>query len=762
MVKDLPESSLPNGSETESYIEVIPNGADKGTPNEGISDEVNDSPIEQVRLTVTTTDDPTLPALTFRTWFLGIASCAILGFLNQFFGYRQLPLFISSVSAQIVVLPIGRFMAATLPTGSIQIPKTRYSFSLNPGPFNLKEHVLITIFANAGSNGAYAVNIITIVKAFYFTEINIVAAMLLTQTTQMLGYGWAGLFRKFLVDSPYMWWPSNLVQVSLFRTLHEEEVRPKRGQTRLQFFFLVLISSFCYYIVPNYLFQSITALSFVCWIWKDSVTAHQIGSGLSGLGLGSFAIDWATVAGFVGSPLATPGFAVINIMIGFIATVYILVPIAYWTNSYNAKRFPIFSPHVFDTYGQPYNVSIVLDRKNFNFDRDGYDNYSKVNLSIFFVYTYGLSFATLAATITHVALFYGRTILQQTKETFRDHIGDVHNRLMKKNYRPVPQWWFYVLLVLVIGLSIFTCEGFDKQLQLPYWGVLLAAGLALFFTLPIGIITATTNQTPGLNVITELIIGYMYPGKPFANVAFKTYGYISMTQAITFLSDFKLGHYMKIPPRSMFIVQLVGTVISSQVSFGTAWWLLTSVEHICQIKLLPEGSPWTCPGDDVFYNASIIWGLVGPQRMFGSLGLYAKMNYFFLIGILAPVPVWVLSRKFPKQKWISLINLPIILGATASMPPARAVNYLCWGAVGIFFNIYVYRRFKGWWAKHNYVLSAGLDAGVAFSALLCYITLQMRNKNGMVWWGMELDDHCPLASCPTAPGIVVDGCPVFQ
>jgi len=33
-----------------------------------------------------------------------------------------------------------------------------------------------------------------------------------------MGYGWAGLFRKFLVDSPYMWWPANLVQVSLFRS----------------------------------------------------------------------------------------------------------------------------------------------------------------------------------------------------------------------------------------------------------------------------------------------------------------------------------------------------------------------------------------------------------------------------------------------------------------------------------------------------------------------------------------------------------------
>ena len=51
-------------------------------------------------------------------------------------------------------------------------------------------------------------------------------------------------------------------------------------------------------------------------------------------------------------------------------------------------------------------------------------------------------------------------------------------------------------------------------------------------------------------------MGYILPGKPIANVCFKVYGYISMSQAVSFLSDFKLGHYMKIPPRSMFLVQV--------------------------------------------------------------------------------------------------------------------------------------------------------------------------------------------------------------
>ncbi|KAF5728829.1 Oligopeptide transporter 1 [Tripterygium wilfordii] len=199
--------------------------------------------------------------------------------------------------------------------------------------------------------------------------------------------------------------------------LHEIERRPKGGLTRLQFFLVVLLSSFAYYIVPNYLFPSITALSFVCWIWKKSVTAQQIGGGLRGLGIGSFGLDWATVAGFLGTPLATPGFAIINIMVGFFLIVYVMIPIAYWTNSYEAKRFPIFSSHVFNATGGEYDVSTVLNSTTFEFNQQGYDGYSQVNLSIFFVFSYGLSFATLAATLSHVVLFHGRWSFKYFLET---------------------------------------------------------------------------------------------------------------------------------------------------------------------------------------------------------------------------------------------------------------------------------------------------------------------------------------------------------
>ncbi|KAG5254721.1 oligopeptide transporter OPT family protein [Salix suchowensis] len=728
------------------------------------AEEEDDNPIEEVRLTVPITDDPTQTVLTFRTWTLGMAACILLSFVNQFFQYRSNQLSIGSVTIQILVLPVGKFMAAKLPKKQISVPFTKWSFSLNPGPFSMKEHVLITIFANCGAGGVYAVYIITIIKAFYHRGLHPVAAMLLAQTTQLLGYGWAGMFRKFLVDSPYMWWPATLVQVSLFRALHEKEKRKKGELTRLQFFAIVFVASFAYYIVPGHFFPSLSALSLVCWIWKRSITAQQIGSGLKGLGIGSFGLDWATVASFLGSPLAYPFFSIANTMVGFILFMYVLVPVAYWSNFREAKRFPIFSSHTFDEDGQTFNITRVLNEKTFDLNLSEYENYSKLYLSIFFAFMYGLSFASLTATLTHVALFDGKNIFKMWKKTttaVKDEFSDVHTRIMKKNYAVVPQWWFAAILVISVALSLVAVEGFDHQLQLPWWGLLLACFIALIFTLPVGVVQATTNMQIGLNVITELVIGYMYPGKPVANVAFKTYGYISMTQALSFLGDFKIGHYMKIPPKSMFIVQLVGTIVSSTVYFGTAWWLLTSVENICNPDLLPDGSPWTCPGSDVFYNASIIWGVVGPLRMFTDKGVYPEQNWWFLIGFLAPIPMWFLQREFPEKKWIKLIHIPLILSATSAMPSAKTVHYWSWGFVGFVFNFIIYRRYKGWWAKHTYILSAALDAGVAFLGVILYFALQSTDIYGPSWWGADISDHCPLANCPTAPGIKVKGCPVL-
>ncbi|KAK9270850.1 hypothetical protein L1049_026436 [Liquidambar formosana] len=693
-------------------------------------DENEISPIEEVRLTVPNEDDPSLPVWTFRMWFLGLTSCGLLSFLNTFFSYRTEPLLISMISVQVATLPIGRFMADVLPTTKFRLLGFgSREFSLNPGPFNIKEHVLISIFANAGSafgNGdAYAV----------------------------LGYGWAGILRKYVVDPAQMWWPSSLVQVSLFGAMHEKD---NKRMSRGKFFLIALICSFSWYIFPGYLFTTLSTISWVCWAFPKSVTAQQIGSGMDGLGIGSITLDWSVVASYLGSPLITPFFAIANVLAGYVVTLYVILPIAYWrTNLYHAKNFPIISSHLYGANGQTYNVSAIVNDK-FEIDMPAYEQQGRINLSVFFSLTYGIGFAAIISTLTHVAFFNGREIYRQFRAS-RLMKEDIHTRLMRK-YKDIPNWWFYIMLVLSLILSLALCIFMNDQVQLPWWGLLFAAALALVFTLPISIITATTNQTPGLNVITEYIMGYILPGRPIANVCFKTYGYISMAQAVSFLNDFKLGHYMKIPPRSMFVVQCIGTIIAGTVNIAVAWWLLTSIENICEDQLLPPNSPWTCPSDRVFYDASVIWGLVGPKRIFGPLGNYPALNWFFLGGALGPLLVWLMQKAFPNQKWISLINLPVLLGATAAMPPATTLNFTSWIFVGIVFNYFVFQYRKNWWQRYNYVLSAALDAGLAFMGVLLYFALGMEGKS-LTWWGGN-GEHCDLASCPTAKGIVVDGCPL--
>ncbi|CAL9155519.1 oligopeptide transporter 4-like [Musa acuminata AAA Group] len=715
------------------------------------------SPIEQVRLTVMNSDDPSLPVWTFRMWSLGLLSCCLLSFLNQFFGYRSQPLIITQITVQVASLPLGHFLARVLPTTRFRLPGLG-AVSLNPGPFNMKEHVLISIFANAGAafgNGsAYAIGIVNIIKAFYGRSISFIASWLLIITTQVLGYGWAGLMRRYVVEPAHMWWPSTLVQVSLFRALHEKE---DRRMSRAKFFVIALICSFTWYTVPGYFFPTITNISWVCWVFSKSVTAQQIGSGLQGLGVGAFTLDWAAVASFLFSPLICPFFAIVNVLIGYALLMYVAIPLAYWGfNLYNAKTFPIFSSDLFTAAGQPYNITAIVNNQ-FEINMAAYEQQGRINLSMFFALSYGFGFSAITATLTHVCFFYGREIYERFRASYKGK-PDIHTRLMKK-YENIPEWWFYLLLAVTFTVSLILCIVLNDQVHLPWWGLIFACGMAFVFTLPISIITATTNQTPGLNIITEYIMGLIQPGKPISNVCFKVYGYMSMAQAVSFLADFKLGHYMKIPPKSMFLVQFIGTIIAGTINLGVAWWLLGSIENICHPGLLPPNSPWTCPSDRVFFDASVIWGLVGPRRIFGPKGNYGSLNWFFLVGALGPIIVWLFHKAFPRQSWIPLINLPVLLGATGMMPPATPLNFSAWIAVGTAFNFFVFRYRKKWWERYNYILSAALDAGVAFMGVLLYFALSMENKS-ITWWGAE-GEHCPLASCPTAKGVQVDGCPQF-
>ena len=128
-------------------------------------------PYLEVQATVSSIDDPLMPVNTFHMWFLGVFFVLLTSGLNKVFSMWCMSVIISSFSwhhmiyifldpsiqissyvVQLVSLPLGWGLAAILPPK--QFNTFGYIWSLNPGPFSIKEHVCITMMANLVNTGA--------------------------------------------------------------------------------------------------------------------------------------------------------------------------------------------------------------------------------------------------------------------------------------------------------------------------------------------------------------------------------------------------------------------------------------------------------------------------------------------------------------------------------------------------------------------------------------------------------------------------------
>lgn len=91
----------------------------------------------------------------FRVLILGTFWCVFLATANLILSFRTNAFDMDSMLAVLISYPIGVLMSKTLSTYQFNIFGWRWS--MNPGPFSIKEHVLIGIIASAGASGAYGV-----------------------------------------------------------------------------------------------------------------------------------------------------------------------------------------------------------------------------------------------------------------------------------------------------------------------------------------------------------------------------------------------------------------------------------------------------------------------------------------------------------------------------------------------------------------------------------------------------------------------------
>jgi len=709
-----------------------------------------ESMVEKV---VPETDDPTMLTNTIRVWLIGGTLGAMGAGINQIFFFKSNGIGFGGFFITLVSYAAGKLMAATLPAWNIKLPNP-FGFlspskpnrwflevSLNPGEFSVKEHVLIGVLAGCASSAAYAGDIVAVQDLYYHQDMGHFGALLLILSTQLLGFGLSGLTYSILIRPTRMIWPSALVVVTLYNTLHAvgDDTQESRdfNKARMKFFTTVFLLIFVYQFLPSVLAPTLTSISIICIINNRSTFMRVLGSAYTGAGLLTVSLDW-TVIGSVGS-LFTPFFASFNFFAGMALSMWIVVPLMWYCDFWNNRSFGdnAVSARLFDQKYKKYNVSAVV-KPDFTLDVQKFQELGPIQLTPYFAASYGVSFAVLTSAVVTVFLFHSEDI--KSALSARNQIStDVHVEIMERHYENVPTSWYAWIGGTMFLASI--CVVTFYPLQCPVWALLLALGMATFFIIPMGIIKATTNTQIGLNVITEFVAGILLPGRPLANITFKVYGYMTMSQCLDLASDLKLGIYAKIPPKDMFTFQTCGTSIGAVVNYIFIRSVIADKRDMLDGTVVDPSGQWTGRKPEIFYSASVIWGLIGPLRFFS--GKYRVLFWGFPIGALLPIIPWFMSRNKPKSAWRQL-SIPLFLHG-AITPPQTPTNVIGVGFLAAFLSQYWALKYRPrWFEKYNYVLSSALDAGTSLNALAVYL-LGLEGFHS--WWNPTSDaEHCKPGS----------------
>jgi OPT family small oligopeptide transporter len=714
-----------------------------------------------VRAVVPNVDDPSIPVNTLRAWLLGFVLAMVGAGINQFFSLQYPGIKIVSLVAELLAYPIGVLLAKLLPVYSLNLGPWGI-WCINPDHhFNIKEHALITIMSNVsfGFGSADATDIIQAAAKFYNFDVPPGLSTLLVLVCQLAGFGVAGLCSTWLVEPASIIWPGVLSNIALLTTLHSKLNVVANGWriSRLRFFLYVTFAAGIWYFFPSLIFEGLGYFTWLCWIMPDNLVVNHLFGMVTGLGMNLITFDWAQIA-YNSNPLLSPSWAAINVFAGFAIFFWIVTPAIYYTNTWFTAYLPLMSSEVYDNTAQVYNVSRILNADN-TFNLSSYENYSPAYLPAPFALVHGLAFAAVTALPVHIYLWHGT----QVRDGFTGHTKrDIHARLMRNNYLPVPRWWFAFLTLGLLAMAIALVEGYDTQL--PWWSILLAFAIALIYFIPCGIIQGITNIEAGqVVVLAQFIAGYLFDGSPLANLIFRVFASDVVGQGLYFAQDMKMGHYLKVPPRTLFFAQGSAAVLGALTQTGTVIWMLNHVDGICE-DTQPNG--FTCPNGRVAYSTSMIWGAIGPSRFYSPGRIYGPLLHFFWIGALCPIITYLawklLSRSqqssstrrkgelatnsAPKEKetkslyWLRLINFPLIFMGTSNVPPATGINYSSWAATNLVFNYFLRRRYFAWWAKYNYVLAAALDTGLALSAIVIFFGVVYPGAAFPEWWGNTVFD----------------------
>ncbi|KAJ7168044.1 OPT oligopeptide transporter [Mycena filopes] len=662
-------------------------------------------------------DDPTLRVFTFRMWFLGLGlSCFSCVPSSRFFLYfRPQTIYVSQLFIQILGFILGRLMEWLVPGPSeaalIQTADTAFWRFMNHGRFNLKEHVATTIMASTASSSALAISIFASQELYYHVETNVAVGIFTLIASQLIGYGMAGIMRIFLVYPTWAVYPQVMPTVQLFEALHRGEGMMAQSK-RKKFFWYIFVGIFVWEWFPEYIAPTLTGISIFCLANQNSAWFTRVFGGAAGNeGLGTFSLcfDWAYVGsggGSIGS-LFTPLSTQLSLY-GGCAVCMIAFCACYSLNTWNTQNFPFLTQLLFYENGTEYDqLSILNDDFTLNPEKlavQGLPWYAASQL------LYKISRTIyIGAALSHFLVWHGKTVYR-TIRAGREGIEDPHFHKMRA-YPEVSNWWYLGMFVLCFGMAIGTTYG--AKSQLPAWATIIALLFGWIFVPVIGTLYATVGYAPSIENLIQMLGGALVPGKPVANISCVSLRSLFHNHLPT--NAVMQGQYTKLPPRATAAVQCVGavTIIAS---------------HTEILRDVQGSNIWSGQQVQTFNSAAIAWGALG-KPLFATGTRYGFVPYMLPVGLLFPIPFWLLHRRYPGVGFNKVFT-PVLTAELGLLSVGINSSVFTSFLLAVFSQYYLRKYRPTWFRKYNFLLSAALDGGT--SVMIFVFTFAVGGGSGKV------------------------------
>lgn len=481
----------------ESFVITNPDGQEEIV---GVHDpRVRDIPV-YVRRIVSFSDDTTEPTITFRYFLLSIFFIVPGAFLSQMAQFRTTFAPYSIFFVQIASNYAGIWLAKFLPSKYVKVPFTRWSFSLNPGPFSTKEHVLVTISAASGATYNLGYTPIVIAELYFGHRINGAVAVFFMLAITWTGYSYAALARQFLIYDPQYPWFQALCQAALFETQKKQRNNPTRlSRKQMTVFFSVLAGVLLWQFLPEFIFPMLGSLAILCWVAPHNETANFIGAGFGGMGFLNLSLDWSNVGAYF-SFFLTPWWTQVIIFAGFACSSWVLIPIAKFGNIGAKWNHQLMSNRVFLKNGTAYPLTELLTPDN-TLNETAYAHLGELYVGPQFLWNTFFEYASYASALVWMGIF-GWSQMKSSLSKYRqrrqgnnstkitEQYADQIN-ILQRPYDEIPLSWFVGLfLVSLIILVVLTAK---NLLFIPLWTYFVAIGTGAIIVVPLAWLYALSN-----------------------------------------------------------------------------------------------------------------------------------------------------------------------------------------------------------------------------------------------------------------------------